>query len=377
MNYYTTLIFLTAATTLVMMTICLSNNVLDKQVRIGLIVTFLLIIAGTTCEYIGVSIAGKRFGNNSDLNIIIHWLARTLEFNILPFVPVIYARTLFSGLNVKSKLSKALIYLLCLSILVENTFMLLGIAFFIDENSLYHCEMFYNIYTYIISFIIAILYMFTKAYEFSEYYQRKNKIELIMMLLLVTACITIQILNPDILIIWISILIYIILIYLYYNNLMHWIDGLTGLLNQGGYKINISKKSKKTFSLIIFDVNNFKYINDNYGHDFGDIILQIVARTIKENYSNYGQCYRIGGDEFAVILEKNIENVEMLNNEFVKRLEEKRKDEARLPYVSYGYSVYDPIFKEVHDILDTKLEADHNMYICKSKNKLCDPTNPK
>lgn len=377
MNYYTTLTFLTTATTFVMMTICLSNNVLDKQVRIGLIVTFSLIIAGTTCEYIGVSMDGERYGDVSNLDIIFYWFIRILEFNILSLVPVIYAKTLFSDLNARSKLNKALIYLLFLSILVENTFILLGIAFFICENNLYNCEIFYNIYTYMISFIIAIFYMFTKAYEFSKYYQRKNKIELIMMLLLVIACLTIQILNPDILIIWISIMIYIILIYLYYNNWMACIDGLTGLLNQSSYKINISKKTQKTFCLIIFDVNEFKYINDNYGHNFGDVILQIVAQTIKENYSKYGQCYRIGGDEFAVILEKNVKNVDVLNNEFVKRLEVKRKDEARLPYVSYGYSVYDPIFKEVHNILDTKLEADRNMYNCKSRNKLGDRTDPK
>ena len=53
--------------------------------------------------------------------------------------------------------------------------------------------------------------------------------------------------------------------------------------------------------LIVFDLDNFKYINDTYGHQAGDQCLKVIAECLKKAYSRYGNCYRIGGDEFCVL----------------------------------------------------------------------------
>jgi diguanylate cyclase (GGDEF)-like protein len=140
-------------------------------------------------------------------------------------------------------------------------------------------------------------------------------------------------------------------------------DKLTGVLNQGTYLRKI-KELKVQQIVIILDVDDFKYINDNYGHQYGDKCLGIISQAIKSIFGNYGQCYRIGGDEFAVILRK-YSNVESLITRFEKTIADKFKS---LPYqlsVSLGYSKYGK-----NDSIETVIQrADFNMYNAKKQKK--------
>ncbi len=77
------------------------------------------------------------------------------------------------------------------------------------------------------------------------------------------------------------------------------------------YKNNVEEEK---VSLIVFDVNDFKLINDTYGHSEGDRILTEVAKILKEYYQEYGRVYRIGGDEFAAIIEKSTDKSEIEKN---------------------------------------------------------------
>ncbi len=58
----------------------------------------------------------------------------------------------------------------------------------------------------------------------------------------------------------------------------------------------------KTFHFAQFDVDRFKQINDNYGHDFGDRVLKIVSETFTEHLDENGFLIRMGGDEFALLM---------------------------------------------------------------------------
>ncbi|MBS7007516.1 GGDEF domain-containing protein [Anaerostipes sp.] len=58
-----------------------------------------------------------------------------------------------------------------------------------------------------------------------------------------------------------------------------------------------------SFAVAVFDINNLKHINDTYGHTAGDRLIQASAAMIKKAFSDFGECYRIGGDEFVVLME--------------------------------------------------------------------------
>ena len=82
-------------------------------------------------------------------------------------------------------------------------------------------------------------------------------------------------------------------------------DKLTGLLNKAAIEEQIKAQLKQPRShgaLVIFDVDNFKHINDTYGHLFGDWVLHQVAQCIREVMPDSSLCGRFGGDEFLILL---------------------------------------------------------------------------
>ena len=79
------------------------------------------------------------------------------------------------------------------------------------------------------------------------------------------------------------------------------LDGLTGLLNQNSFLNRSEEMNYTNGMLIVFDVDDFKHVNDVYGHVKGDLCLRIIADCIKKAYAKYGYCYRVGGDEFCVL----------------------------------------------------------------------------
>lgn len=81
-------------------------------------------------------------------------------------------------------------------------------------------------------------------------------------------------------------------------------DPLTGLLNRGVFDSlrEFFKDGDMSIALIVVDVDNFKRINDEYGHEIGDKVLKMVADTIRQSFRPNDYVIRLGGDEFAIIL---------------------------------------------------------------------------
>ena len=86
------------------------------------------------------------------------------------------------------------------------------------------------------------------------------------------------------------------------------VDGLTGLYNHKFFhelldaEISRSDRYKYSFSLTIIDIDDFKKINDNYGHQRGDTILEEIASILKSLARKTDSAVRYGGEEFAIIL---------------------------------------------------------------------------
>lgn len=86
-------------------------------------------------------------------------------------------------------------------------------------------------------------------------------------------------------------------------------DELTGLLNRRGFFEAFKKETDRATRghsrgglLIVIDLDNFKVINDTYGHQAGDAALRMVATTLERNSRAMDSCARLGGDEFVLLL---------------------------------------------------------------------------
>ncbi len=87
-------------------------------------------------------------------------------------------------------------------------------------------------------------------------------------------------------------------------------DGLTELLNHRHFMTLTAKEAEKlqaigsgTFSLVMFDLDHFKAINDSYGHNAGDDVLQQIGRMVSQHARTNDLCARYGGEEFVILLE--------------------------------------------------------------------------
>ena len=85
-------------------------------------------------------------------------------------------------------------------------------------------------------------------------------------------------------------------------------DSLTGLYNRAAFfeqfdqEIVKAKESKRGFGILYIDLDNFKNVNDRYGHHTGDLLLQIVARRLRMAVRETDTIARLGGDEFAILV---------------------------------------------------------------------------
>lgn len=152
-------------------------------------------------------------------------------------------------------------------------------------------------------------------------------------------------------------------------------DEMTGLWNRTAYEQAKSEKRDYPYAIIYIDVNNLKYANDTIGHEAGDALIKAVSSQIDHAFPEDG--YRIGGDEFVVILEdisfkKANDILSKKRNEFHKELEKMSKscDIKGLVFsASFGFSYTDGS----KSFSDVSKEAEKAMYKEKEMYKKAHP----
>ena len=83
-------------------------------------------------------------------------------------------------------------------------------------------------------------------------------------------------------------------------------DGLTQVLNRRRFDLKLAslRKRKQPYGILMMDIDNFKKVNDVYGHQAGDRVLQRLGKILSREETTSVQAYRYGGEEFAIILKK-------------------------------------------------------------------------
>ena len=143
-------------------------------------------------------------------------------------------------------------------------------------------------------------------------------------------------------------------------------DALTQLGNRVAYLKRIEECVKAhvpKLGVVFLDINNLKKVNDTHGHEQGDILIQTAAEVIRESFAPYGSVYRIGGDEFCVLLEKDPEAAYMeAMDEFRRRIKEANDSEKYVfnLQIAQGFACCEADSMET--VEDTVKTADEKMY---------------
>ncbi len=116
------------------------------------------------------------------------------------------------------------------------------------------------------------------------------------------------------------------------------IDLLTGLYKRDYiiHKTFEMIEERKELSIIFFDLNNFGYINKEFGHIIGDVILQETAQILKDNLPKNSYLCRYGGDEFALLTEDCSEKCEILAQTMINMVKQYKFNQSMSVGISAG-----------------------------------------
>lgn len=155
------------------------------------------------------------------------------------------------------------------------------------------------------------------------------------------------------------------------------IDNLTRVYNRGGIedilkkKIKNSKRSGKNFSIALIDIDNFKEINDKYGHCAGDEVLRETAKRLLEGYRRSDITGRWGGEEFLIILDTQIPHDAMAAAERARLMVSTRAIEFEFDIIYTTITTGIVTFNAKEPVTLTKLidAADKALYVGKKTGK--------
>lgn len=171
--------------------------------------------------------------------------------------------------------------------------------------------------------------------------------------------------------------------WLYYSNKLQClnnkadIDELTGMYRKEPGLAHLDKElaklervpAQKSFSVLLMDLDNFKYLNDTYGHLAGDTVLIQVGKTIRKLARPYDTCVRFGGEEFLIVLPDTNESEAVQVAERMRMAIERLKEIHLIEFNNLSVSIGVTTGKEADSRKSVIERADEALYLAKHRGK--------
>lgn len=350
MEFYTAVVLITAGMLAVTVIDINSNRIINRTMKRNRILTCHLIALAMIFEWAGIRLNGA-----PQSFILLHKFVKLAEFCIAPMIGV-SAVASYGKLKYKKSILSAVTLNIIFEIIAVNFKWVINI----DSSNIYHRGPLYPIYIAIYS--LSIIYCVVSIWNIRMRHYKRGSNVLIATLVFLIIGIAIQQINSNIRVDYICVAISNYFLYNYRNKMILMTDGLTHLLNRRCYEKDIEKLDPPAL-IFLADVNDFKILNDTYGHTVGDYYLKEIAAVIQKVFGKESICYRYGGDEFCIIIKNELNSAKEKVSKFNAEIEKRQKTDSRFPGVAIGYAKY--IDKEVHVTRVIK-NADDMMYRTKN-----------
>lgn len=294
----------------------------------------------------------SRFDGKSDtIYLIINHFGNFMVFLLSPILPSLWLLYVHCQVFHEEWKTRRLFYPLFV-INAVNTVMLVlsqfyGWLYYIDLDNIYHRGPLFLLPASItISLILA---AFVLVIVNRKKIEKKSYFSLVFFAVPPFVCIILQIIFYGISLMLNSVVLSSLIVFLNIQNQNMHIDYLTGVNNRKKLEIYLKEKIRtstenKTFSAIMIDLDNFKSINDTFGHDMGDYALETSAKLLKSCIRSNDFIARFGGDEFCIVLDVsdriNLEKAVCRINDCIEKYNESSAKPYKLSF-SMGYAVYD------------------------------------
>jgi diguanylate cyclase (GGDEF)-like protein len=255
-------------------------------------------------------------GLSGEFNWYANYFVNLLFSWSTPLITCVWASYIdFHMFHSYSRLKKRWFYLQAMIIMI--IFMIVNLftpfIFSVSENNVYSREPY--MWLIIVLNTSMVIYKWIDAYKNKDKINRQIVVSMLAFLLLPTIAAVIQVLVYGAFIIWPIMSITIIVFYIHLETVSTSTDYLTGLMSRFRMDdhINYLIGKKESFGLVIIDLDDFKFINDKYGHAFGDKALRLFSKNLKKSFNKNSIVGRFGGDEF-IIITKSLTNTEIAIN---------------------------------------------------------------
>lgn len=317
-------------------------------------------------------------GNTALIAVILNRVITCCFFIINPVMSFLYVLFCDSKLKVSVKKRKKTFFFYCIPLLIHGMLALISafypLLFQLGPDNVYRRGP-----VFAFSFIVSygyLIYAFINtylAYRRKDRAVRDSKVYASLLLFPIPPIVggIFQSFLPQVSVIWCSTVISLLIIFIQVQNSQITTDALTGLLNRGQILPYAEWKSsrlreKKLFAILI-DLDDFKHINDSFGHAAGDRALITASEIIKSSCSASDFVGRYGGDEFVVIAVRNSEKavetiIGRINSAFAKY-----NAQHAAPYslsASMGYSSWSDGYANADAFISA---ADARMYMNKAQ----------
>ncbi len=148
-------------------------------------------------------------------------------------------------------------------------------------------------------------------------------------------------------------------------------DPLTGLYNRRSMDVFLSQavETDSNFALIMCDIDDFKKVNDTYGHDFGDVVLKGVASITAEQVKGQGYVCRWGGEEILILLNNASEESSFRIAENIRRNVANHVFDLNEKWIHCSLTLGIAMHNSKEAVEDTITRADYNLYCGKRNGK--------
>ena len=154
------------------------------------------------------------------------------------------------------------------------------------------------------------------------------------------------------------------------------LDSLTGILNRRGFYseaeklLEESREEQKGLLAIYLDMNNLKIINDRYGHEEGDYSLRTISKILSDKVENSGIIGRIGGDEFACLMEYHeTDGGDSIIAQIYNSFDEFNKNSDKPYYVTVSAGAHSMSSNDTVSLKEALVQADEKLYAVKKYRK--------
>lgn len=334
---------------IILIVICISSikltekdSLQDKLYTIIILITMLML---------SVDILSRFDGNSDTIYTIINHCGNFLVFMLGPILPslwLLYVHIqIFHNEGKMRQLIHPLIAINLINIVILIFSQFYGWYYYIDSNNIYHRgPLFLLAASITILLMLVAFFIIIKNYNLLD---RKSFFSLVFFAIPPFVCIILQIAYYGLSLMLNGVVISLLVVFLNIQNRNIYTDYLTGVNNRKKLDVYLKKKintctANKSFAAIMLDLDNFKKINDVFGHDTGDKALEDAVKLLKKSIRANDFIARYGGDEFIIILDitKKIDMKAVINR--IKQNAVEFNEYSSQPYkidFSMGYNFYD------------------------------------